>query len=744
MLVGNNSLLNILLPNQDNKVLKDVLKEADSKALNSMMKNNSSIQDVLKNLFEDIKSGNKNNETIQNILKNSTLFKDLGNFTNTLKTLLSQLANEPFFSKYKPMLESFLTQIDNLDENNLKELLSKSGIFLESKMLEKANSSSLPPKLLELLNQIKNIIKTLDTPQSKQINEIISKLTTSPNQTASSMQADIKSMINLLQEVSKNLSDKNVQNLNNLTNQLKSINIDAQLIESKLQNSSNTQNIKDLISILKTELSQMKSLESVNVLRNLSSLQNMDFNQQEIKSSLSNILSSLDFQSSSSIKNTNLQEISNKLTQALQSSNLNNLNLQSLNEQKQQITSQVKDILFQLKNELLTNKDIEPQKLLRQIDNILTQKDIFLNNNTLEPKALLNQFLTSTEMKNSSILNTNVTNLVNQLKNLSDDIVSIENKIQNNQITTNEKASVLNQIKENLNLLKNELLQNNTIQSKVLVQTIDKLLNMQNLFDNLELPADFKLLQSQNNSLSTFQSNFSSNINSLLLNLKETISNASANPNSSFLQNEILKSVDKIENALKEGILTATSLQNNKNDNSTIQNDMKSILLQMQEELASKSSEAKSLTEASKNIEKLLFQVDYYQLLSLSSNSNYVYLPFLWDMLEDGSISMKKINEKKFYCEINLTLKDFGQVQLLLALYEKNKIDLTIFASRDVFKKLLREHLTKLKQSLNSVGLIPIDIKLIDLEKRKKEQETTQNIYSQKNSDLQMGLNIRA
>jgi RHH-type proline utilization regulon transcriptional repressor/proline dehydrogenase/delta 1-pyrroline-5-carboxylate dehydrogenase len=30
------------------------------------------------------------------------------------------------------------------------------------------------------------------------------------------------------------------------------------------------------------------------------------------------------------------------------------------------------------------------------------------------------------------------------------------------------------------------------------------------------------------------------------------------------------------------------------------------------------------------------------------------------------------------------------------------------------------------------------------LEKRKKEQETTQNIYSQKSSELQMGLNIRA
>lgn len=744
MLVGNsNSLLNILLPNQDNKVIKDVLKEADAKALNSMMKNNASIQDVLKNLFDDIKSGNKSNETIQNILKNSSLFKDLGSFTNSLKSLLSQISTEPSLNKYKPLLESFLTQIDNLDENSLKQLLSKSGIFLESKILEKANSSNLPTKLQDLLNQVKNLLKDIDTPQTKQINELISKVTTSSNQTATSMQTDIKSIINLLQDLSKSLNDKNIQNLNNLTNQLKSLDLDAQLIESKLQNSSNTQNIKDLITNLKLELTQTKSLEAATVLKNLTSLSMMDLEQPQIKNALLNTLQSSEFQSSS-IKNPNLQELANKLTQALQSSNLTNLNTEALNEQKQQITTQLKDILSQLKNEVLINKNIEPQKLLTQIDNILNQKDIFSNNNSLEPKTLLNQLLNSTEMKNSSLLNSNISNLVNQLKNLNDDIISIENKISNNQLVTNEKTTVLNQIKETLNLLKNELLQANTIQSKVLIQTIDKLLNMQTLFDKLEIPNDFKLLQTQNNSLSTFQSNFSSNINALLLNLKQSITNISSNPNSSFLQNEILKTVDMIESALKQGILTTSNLQNIKSDNSAIQNDMKTILLQMQEQLASKTSDSNSLTEASKNIDKLLFQVDYYQLLSLSSNANYVYLPFLWDMLEDGSIGMKKINEKKFYCEINLTLKDFGQVQLLLALYEKNKLDLTIFASRDNFKKLLKEHLTTLKQSLNGAGLIPMDIKLIDLEKRIKQQENTQNIYSQRNDDFKMGLDIRA
>ena len=59
MLVANNTLLNILLPN-DNKVLKEALKEADSKSLEQLIKNNTnSVADVLKDLFENLKNGTK-------------------------------------------------------------------------------------------------------------------------------------------------------------------------------------------------------------------------------------------------------------------------------------------------------------------------------------------------------------------------------------------------------------------------------------------------------------------------------------------------------------------------------------------------------------------------------------------------------------------------------------------------------------------------------------------------------------
>lgn len=819
MLVGNNSLLNILLPSQDNKVIKDVLKEADSKALNSMLKNSGSVQGVLKELFTDIKNGTKSNETITNILKNSSMFKDMGNFTTSLKSLVSQLQNDDSLSKYKPLLQSFLKDISTLDDKNLKELLGKSGVFLEAKILSKGIQTNIPSKLQDLLVQIKDLIKNIDSPQAKQVNDLISKLLTTPNQNASTLQGNVKEVITLLQDLSKNLTDKNVQNLNLLTNQLKTISSDAQLIESKLQNSVPINNgekqqlisqTKDTLIQLKNEVLSNKNIDSQNLTKQIDSLLNSknlfsSDNKIEPKNLLSQLLNSNEIKKES-IGNSNISNIITQLKNITdQISTIENkiyANKSLLGEKA--IQPQIKEALNIIKNELLMDKSIETPKLqniLKQLDTIGNTKDLLQNNNLAPAKIALSQIIDSPAIKNSMLMNPKLEEAINQLKTLVTKldttntktdtpssineqkvpiseaktqvqpsivndkqvaINSMESKLGLNngilnkeipsqtpvknesaQVISNEKSFLLNQLKETLSLLKNELNVLPNKQTAMLNQVIDKLTAMPTLFDKIELPPELKLSQGTSANISTFQSTFSSNINSLLLNLKENITNLSLNPQASNIQNEILKTVDKIENVLKEGILTPTNLANIKNETTPLNSDIKTILLQMQEELSLKIADPKNM-ETNKLIDKLLFQVDYHQLYSLSSNSSHVYLPFLWDMLEDGSIGMKKLDDKKFYCEINLTLKDFGKVELLLAMYEKNKLDISIFASRDVFKKLVREHLTKLKQSLNSVGLIPMNIKLIDLKEpkvEKKEEKT--NIYNQ-TTDMGLGINIKA
>ena len=539
MLVSNNNLLNILLPN-DNKVLKEALKEADSKTLELLAKNSTgSVGDVLKDLFENLKTGTKSNTNIESILKNSTVFKEMGNFPDSLSTILENLTSEeknPTLEKFKPQLENFLKNIKDMDANTLKTQLQNSGVFLESKMTQTPNA-----KIENILNQVQNLIKDLNTPQAKQVNELISKLIQSPN--SNDFTSNLKTLTNSLEKLNNSIQTPQTQNISTSLNQLKSILNEASLTESKISN---------------------------NV-----------------------------------VVNTNTKE---------------NINLQT------------KELLTQLKNEIVQNPVLQTNKSIMPI--------------------------------------------------------------------------------------------------------LENLLKMGNLFDKNESLIN----QPASSNVTTFTSNFSSNITPLLTNLKDTLENLE--PNNLSLQNQVTKFIEKIEDIIKELSNPAT----HKNQTQNLDEDMKSILLKMQDELSSK-TDAKA-QELSKQVDKLLTQIDYQQLLSFSSNSNSVYVPFLWDMLEDGNISMKKADENKFYCQINLTLKDFGKVDLMLALYDKNKLDLTVYAQREHFKTAIRDNMQQLKIALNSVDLIPVNIKLLDLKdenesKNKPTQTYINNSYNQ-NINLTSGIDIRA
>jgi len=636
MLVADNPLLNILLP-KDNKALKTVLKEADTKTLQQMPQNkSSSASEVLKNLFDQVKNESKSNSTIENILKNSSLFKDLGSFSKATTTLLNQIDSNSNLAKFKPLLENFLKDVKNLDANSLKEQLGKSGVFLESKIAQNAQKGSgLNIGVDKLLNQIQNIIKDINLPQAKQVSDLITKLT-EPNQATNSNQtSNMKSLVSLLQNLSTVLSDKGIQNLSNLTNQLSSLIDKGSLVESKIQNSQNSQVL----------------------------------------------------------------------------------------ENKNSLNTQTKELLLQIKNEVLANNPLNQTKnLLSQIDSLIKANDLFVkNDNLVEPKALLNQLINSNEIKNAANTNSNISTLVLNLKNISSEITNLEQKVLNSQTIVNDKNSLIDNLKQNLGQLKTELSNLTNIDNKTFNQVISKLENIQTLFTKVENPIS-NLQASNLNNISTFSNNFASNLSTLLMSLKEDITNLSSNQNNTNAQNSLLKVVDNIENILRENIANSNLGQNiTKNESNPISNDMKSILLQMQDDLASK-TDPKS-QEMFRQVDKMLTQIDYHQLLSHTGNSNYVYVPFLWDMLEDGAINMKKTDEEKFYCQINLTLKDFGKVDLMMALYDKNKIDLTIHAQREHFKMAVKDNLINLKKALNDVDLIPVNIKLLDL---KEETEKTQ------------------
>ena len=216
MEISNNAHINILIPN-DNQSLKTVLKQADIQQLISSSKDGNSVRDIIKNLFSDTVTGSKSNEAVQNMLKNSRVFKDMGNFTAQLKELQNIIKNDPKLAKFEAIIKSFLISIENLDENVLKEQLGKSGVFLESKLGDTLKTNNLPNKIQNILIQLKQELSNLNTPQAKEILNLIDKLLNSKENTQNTLTKDLNTILNTV----KNLNElKNLPNMQKLVNQI--------------------------------------------------------------------------------------------------------------------------------------------------------------------------------------------------------------------------------------------------------------------------------------------------------------------------------------------------------------------------------------------------------------------------------------------------------------------------------------------------------------------------------------------
>lgn len=548
MLISNGSALNILLAN-NNRVLNDALKEADNKTLNNLLKQDSSnsssstntaASSILKEVLNSIKDGTKSNSSLENILKNSTAFKDLGNLSSNLSSLLESIKDDESLQKFKPLLENFLKNIKDVTADNLKEQIKNSGIFLENKLSSNPNA-----KLENLLQNISNLLKTIDTPEAKNssqiIDNILKNIPKDGSLKGSELLNNLKTLVSSLQNLSSSLNSNQTQTLNNLANELKNFIQNGSMIESKTEN------------LVQKTLTQTQTSEDENI--------------------------------------------------------------NSANNIKSLINNQVKELLNQIKQDLTQNQNI--------------------------------------------------------------------------------------------------------IQNKNILTLIDKLISLPDLFSKSEA-----ILNSvQNSNISNFSNNFATNLNPLLTALKESLQ--AINPKNIEIQNQINSLIKKVENIIQE--YTNNQLDNPK-DNQKLDNDFKSILLKMQDEVAQK-TDIKS-QDSLKTINNLLTQIDMQQLTSLVSNSNFVYIPFFWEMLEDGTVEIKEKEEDKFFCQIKLTLKDFGKIDLMLSMYDENKLDMTIYAQREHFKVTLRDNLQKLKLALNEANIIPMNVKLLDMKEECETQEQKPtNVY---------------
>jgi len=184
-------------------------------------------------------------------------------------------------------------------------------------------------------------------------------------------------------------------------------------------------------------------------------------------------------------------------------------------------------------------------------------------------------------------------------------------------------------------------------------------------------------------------------------NLKEKISNSGV-----FLESKMLATLEVEE---------------------SLAHDVKAQLLTLGEEIKESHPNSQS------KIDQLLTQIDYHQLLSYLNNSNSLYFPFAWDQMEKGSLSLKKGKKDKFYCEINLTLKEYGEMDLMMGLYSENQLDIQIQTQQENFKTLLQDNVENLRNLLINAGLSPRRIRIYA---KSETHNPKMSAYTQEESDI--------
>lgn len=643
MEITNNNLLNILLPN-DNKVIKEALKQADINQLSSSIKN-TSVQQILSNLFTDITQGTKSNETILNLLKNSNVFKEISNFPKELQSLSNLVKSDPTLSTFQAKLDNFMVNISQIDENNLKTQINNSGVFLESKI-----GSALG-------NLSNNITHTLL--------ELKQSLLNTPNLDSS----------NALKLIDSILNNANNSNPTKMFTELKEL----------------LTNIKTMVANLETPNTQTNSV--VQTVQKLETL----FNKEILNNPALNTAS--------------------------------NLNI------KPEVANELKSIFTQLQNYFNATNTQASKELTTLLDKLIQTQNIVQNPNFItESKAILLELKQLPQMQ-AAVAYNNQSNQITLLATQLESIVtklSIEHPQTPNTQTQGNNPALNNDIAQNLKNILNDLhkaLSNfnpTTTNTAPIMQQIEQLLLPQNFSSPQTLLTNLQQLLTQ-------------------LHTTEPFGNAL---NTSAQTKELVNIINRFEAIVNKEVINNPVFNNPQNNpqvlKDEVSNDMKAVLLQLQKEVSSGVQNQNS-QDMLKQIDKLLVQIEYNQLLSLTSNSNTLYLPFLWDLLEEGTIATAKGEKEKFYCQINLKLKEHGKLDLLVAL-EKNNVEITAHAQQEKFKQHLQENIQELRQNLTSVGLIPLSIKIYDLkdedEKSSHLSETIQ--FTNQNSDeLNLGINIR-
>lgn len=185
-----------------------------------------------------------------------------------------------------------------------------------------------------------------------------------------------------------------------------------------------------------------------------------------------------------------------------------------------------------------------------------------------------------------------------------------------------------------------------------------------------------------------------------------------ADPDASTAKSELSES-----KALLKQLKLATNDINNITTKSgseiskVLNQDVKSTLLNISE----KSQNAQIVNAAN----KMISQIEMHQMVSSLQGGIQTYMPYIWDGVEGGNVAFKQGKKDKFYAQIDLNFKKFGQINVMVGLVDKRYIDLSVATQTNEFKELILGNSSELKQAISKLGLIVSNFNIKTLPKVK-------------------------
>jgi len=386
-----------------------------------------------------------------------------------------------------------------------------------------------------------------------------------------------------------------------------------------------------------------------------------------------------------------------------------------LSKSTQSVSDNIKTILVQL-NDKLKILETMPKDTLKQ--NITSDGTLAKTQNI--PLAEIKESVKS-EIQNvlkkieiASQPNSKLESKSIMLKTALEDIKTIEQKI----VKSDMKNEITSNLKEAVHQVKNNIINNAFLDLKKTITVVKE--QLENIKSNniTEVKSEITKLDSKLDLL-----NNEKNMDKKIIVLKE-------------ITQETTKVFNKISTSNIQELL-----KNNIGNIKNIAGDLKTVMLQMKEIIELPNNSENVSKELKNNVDKILSQIDYYQLSSYSSNSSHSYLSFLQDDLEDVDIKFNNDNDDEFSCLIHLSLKEKGDLKILLQLDEKKAIHINIGVEQEEFKDSIQSALQLLRVKINSLGLSILSLNIFDLSDDSQKSDELKAYGSDHN--LNFGLDIK-